>query len=150
LDLNNALAIIDLTKPQCPPPRIHKKKGKRLSSPTSQSPQASKRSSKGDEIFEELTKDYCKVRNQLDRMMIKSTTSRSVGNVCPNTGHPRDWVIEAIGIIKTLAGEMALLVRAQCKACVAMIAANTANVFIHMTDACQRDWLLAFLAYDSD
>jgi hypothetical protein len=88
LDLNISSAIIDLAEPQRPLPRIHRKKGKKIASPTSNSPRSSKRGSKGEEIMVDLTRNFYKIRDQLQSTMIKSSTSSSVANVCPNTGHP--------------------------------------------------------------
>jgi hypothetical protein len=150
LDLNISPTIIDLTGPQLPLPRIHRKKCKRIVSPTSNSPRSSNQASKGEEIMEDLTRNFYEIRDQLESTMIKSSTSNSGANVCPNTGRPRDWLIKAMNIINTLAEDMAMPTRAHRKVCGALKVKDEAKVFVHMNDACRRDWLLAFLSPNFD
>jgi len=97
--------------------------------------------------MEDLTRNFYEIRDQSESTMIKSSTSSSVANV-PNTDCPRDWLIEAINIINTLAKEMALPTRAHRKACEALMGKIVAKVFVLMTDACRREWLKGFLSPD--
>jgi len=145
-DLNTVSpAVIDLTEPQWPPPRIHKNKGKRVASPTSNSPRSSKRGFKGEEIMVGLTNIFYEIRDQLQSTMIKSSTASSVGNVCPDTGRPRDWVIEAMTQMNSLSGQMGLSTNVQLRACTALKGTHEAKVFMHMTLAVQRAWLMSFV-----
>jgi hypothetical protein len=151
IDLNNiSPTVIDLIELQRPLLRIHRNKGKKVASPTSNSPRSSKRGSKGEEIMVGLTNTFYEIKDQLQSTMVKSSTSSSVGNVCPNTGRPRDWVIEAMNIINTLDVQMALPTHAQRNACTTLKGIHEANVFVHMTDAIQRDWLMGFLSPDNN
>jgi hypothetical protein len=102
--------------------------------------------------MEDRTRNFYEIRDQSESTMIKSSTSSSVANV-PNTDYPRDWLIEAVNIINTLAKEMALPTCAHRKACEALMGKmgkNVAKVFVFMTDACRKDWLMDFLSPDFD
>jgi hypothetical protein len=80
VDLNLTPAIIDLTEPQQPPPRSHKRKGKQVASPTDQSPHSSKRSSKGEAVMHDLNQEFDKISDHIERTLIKTETIGSVGN----------------------------------------------------------------------
>jgi hypothetical protein len=80
VDLNLTPAIIDLTEPQQPPPRSHKRKGKQVASPTDQSPHSSKRSSKGEAVMHDLNQEFYKISDHIERTLIKTETIGSVGN----------------------------------------------------------------------
>jgi hypothetical protein len=67
-----------------------------------------------------LTNTFNEIMDQLQSTVIKSSTTSSVGNVCPDTGRPRDWVIEAITQINALSVQLGLSPRAQCNACTAL------------------------------
>ncbi|XP_062163361.1 uncharacterized protein LOC133870288 [Alnus glutinosa] len=150
VDLNLTPAIIDLTEPQQPPPRTHKKKGKRVASPTNQSPHSSKRSSKGEAVMHDLNQEFYKIADHIERTLIKTETVGSVGNAGCSTGRGRDWLLDAVAIIKTLAVEFGLNAHQQRKACEAMSVNNYAKLFVAMEDACQRDWMMSFVRGDDD
>jgi hypothetical protein len=151
IDLNNiSPAVIDLTGPQRLPPRVHRSKGKRAASPTSNSPMSSKRGSKGEEIMVGLTNTFYQIRDQLQSTMIKSSTSSSVANAGLNIGEPRDWVVEAMTLINTLSADMALSTRAVRNACTALKTPHEAKIFVLMSEPVQRDWLMGFVSNDDD
>jgi len=150
-DLNTVSpAVIDLTEPQRPPPRIHKNKGKRVASPTSNSPRSSKRGSKGEEMMVGLTNTFYQIRDQLQSTMIKSSTASSVGNVCSDTGRPRDWLIDAMTQINSLSGHMGLSTNSILRASTALKGTHEAKLFMCMSPAVQRAWLMSFVLPDDN
>jgi hypothetical protein len=98
----------------------------------------------------DLNQEFYKIADHIERTLIKTETIGSVGNVGCSTGRGRDWLIDAIAIVNTLASEFGLDARQQRKACEAMSVNNYRKLFVAMTDACQRDWLMSFVRGDDD
>jgi hypothetical protein len=101
-------------------------------------------------MVHDLNKEFYKIADQIERKLIKTETIGSVGNVGCSTGRGRDWLLDAVAIISTLAAEFGLDAHQQRKACEAMSVNNYAKLFVAMGDACQRDWLIRFVRGDDD
>jgi hypothetical protein len=87
----------------------------------------------------DLNQEFYKIADHIEHTLIKTETIGSVGNVGCSTGRGRDWLLDTIAIVNTLATNFGLDARQQCKACEAMSVNNYTKVFVVMTDACQRD-----------
>jgi hypothetical protein len=98
----------------------------------------------------DLSKEFYDITDHIERTLIKTETVGSIGDVGCSTSHRRDWVIDTIAIVSTLAPETRLNVRQQRKACEVMSNNNVVKVFVAMTDACQRDWQMSFIRSDED
>jgi hypothetical protein len=98
-----------------------------------------------------LTKEFYDIAHHIERTLIKSETVGSVGNVGCSAGGKREWLFDAVSIVNKLAPETGLNTRQQTKVCEAMMTNNSiANVFLAMTEDCQRDWIRTFRDGDDD
>jgi hypothetical protein len=98
----------------------------------------------------DLNQEFYKIADHIERTLIKTKTIGFVGNAGCSTERGRDWLLDAVAIINTLAAEFGLDARQQRKACEAMSVNNYRKLFVAMTDACQRDWLMSFVRGDDD
>jgi hypothetical protein len=87
----------------------------------------------------DLNQEFYKIVDHIEPTLIKTETIGSVENAGCSTGRGRDWLLDAVAIINTLAAEFGLDAHQQRKACEVMSVNNYAKLFVAMEDACQRD-----------
>lgn len=98
----------------------------------------------------DLNQEFYNIADHIERILLKTQTAGSVGDVGCSNSRRRDWVLDAIAIVNTLSHETGWNVRQQHKACEAMSNNNITKLFVAMIDACQRDWLMSFNRSDDD